>query len=183
MAFSAQSSPAAASEFYLPAAPAAAGRPYFFASRRACVSSGAFSAQQCAEAFDRVDEFMRERAPKFPDRVDCVLQFKLCEIESGSYRPQALGVEIDPSPRGPVAVPMLAVETPPALVGDPEPSPPPEPKLSAAISPFGLLSLEPARLAQPPSLAGYRHFVAEVQLRRAIFDRGAKPNPGWRAER
>ncbi|MCI4677159.1 DUF1190 domain-containing protein [Rhodoblastus acidophilus] len=174
----------------MPPAPVVTGQPYFFASRRACASSGAFSARQCAEAFDRVDDLMRERAPKFPDRVDCVLQFKLCEKESGSYRPQALGVEIDPAPRGLVATPMLAVETPAAMLHDPEPAPPasappPQGERSAAISPYGLLSLEPARFAPAPSpsLAGYHRFVEEVELRRAVFAQNAEANPGRPADR
>jgi hypothetical protein len=181
-----------ASNFDLPPAPVAAGTPYFFASTRACATSGSFSAEQCAEAFDRVDALMRDRAPSFPDRVDCVLRFKLCEKAGDAYRPQVLGVEIELSAKGLTYVPMLAVDAPSDLWRDQASPPPveagvapaPRGERKAAVSPYGLLSLAPAKLAPPqPSLAGYRRFVGEVQLRLAVLERGAAAIPEWRSRR
>jgi hypothetical protein len=187
--------PAKAGKKLLPPAPPSLGPSAFFASERACASSGRFSTQECAEAFDRVDALLRERAPKFADKVDCVLQFHLCARSDDGYRPAALGVEIIRARKALIALPMLAVETGPDLWRDPEPAPGRDIFAEAATrgegprrapaSPYGALGLQAASLAtlQPPSIASYHRFVEEVQLRLAIFEQGAKPRLNWRAER
>ncbi len=190
---------AVAAKLYLPPAPAVAGKSYFFASRHACAISGQFSAQDCASAFERVDILLHERAPKFADKIECLLQFKLCDKTAEGYLPTALGVEIVRSPKGDVALPMLAVETPRDMLRAPDPPPPrgagvgvvayvaPRPGRvgKAMISPYGALALQATSLAPvtPPSIKGYHRFVEEVQLRLAIFQQGAKPSSNWRASR
>lgn len=187
--------PAHAGKGLLPPAPAADGKSYFYASRRACASAGQFSEQDCAAAFERVDALLRERVPKFADKIDCVVQFKLCERDDAEgYLPAVLGVEIVRAPKGLVALPMLAIETPAELLRDPEPPPPdrgyaadgePLPRRTGAPSPYGVLALEAANLAPvtPPSIKSYRRYIEEVQLRQTVYQQGAKPNPMWRAER
>jgi hypothetical protein len=194
--FMAPCAPAHAGKGLLPPPPAANGKSYFYASRRACASAGQFSEQDCAAAFERVDALLRERAPKFADRIDCVVQFKLCEQSAEGYLPAVLGVEIVRAPKGLVALPMLAIESPPELLRDPEPAPPdrgyaadgaPQPRRSGngAPSPYGVLALEGADLAPvaPPSIKSYRRYIEEIQLRQTVFQQGGKPNPMWRAER
>lgn len=187
-----------AAKLYLPPAPAVAGKSYFFASRHACAGSGQFSAQDCASAFERVDILLHERAPKFADKIECLLQFKLCDKTAEGYLPTALGVEIVRSRKGDVALPMLAVETPRDMLLAPTPPAPPSGAGVAAdvaprpgrvgkamISPYGALALQATSLAPvtPPSIKGYHRFVEEVQLRLAIFQQGAKPSSNWRASR
>jgi hypothetical protein len=187
---------AVAGKAFLPPAPAAAGKSYFFASRGACASSGQFSAQDCAAAFARVDTLLHERAPKFTNKYECVLEFKLCEKDADSYLPGALGVELIRSSKGLVALPMLAVETPRDMLRDPE-TPPPSGRDVVAdvasgsrrsgneiISPFGALAFPaPVAAVAPPSLKGFHRLVEEAELRLAIFQKNAKTNPNWRAER
>jgi hypothetical protein len=196
MTFIIPSTQAVAGKFRLPPAPAAMEKSYFFATRRACAGSGQFSNQECADAFVRVDALLHERAQKFADKFECVLKFKLCDREADGYLPSALGVEIVRSPKGLVALPMLAVETPRAMLRDPAPPPPAGEVVADAgpqtarsgnrpISPYGALSLQATSLApvSPPSLKSYRRFVEEVQLRLAVYQQGARPKPDWRAER
>ena len=100
-------------------------RPYFFASREACVVSGAFRKRDCAAAFANAEAELRDLAPTFATRADCRLKFHYCEArqirsegedaDSIAYSPLALGVEMTASARGVEAAPVLAVETPPSL--------------------------------------------------------------------
>jgi len=111
------------------AAAATVGRTYFFATRGACVASGAFSGRECAAAFANAHAQLEDRAPRFASSADCRLHFRICEplrlsspsdsqdpmsfapAEELSYAPSALGVEIVASPDGVVEAPSLAVET------------------------------------------------------------------------
>ena len=94
-----------------------------FASPEACRGSGFFSASDCASAFVHAADLVRERAPHFADRIECVLSFKLCDRQDGSYLPSMLGVEMRNGPGGTVALPMLAVVTPRGLFRDPAQNP------------------------------------------------------------
>lgn len=110
---------------------AALGKTYFFATRDACVASGAFSPRECAGAFANARAQMRDKAPRFAAIGECRLHFRLCQptldeapagdvlsyapAEEPTYAPQALGVEMIASPRGVEAAPTLAVETPKPL--------------------------------------------------------------------
>jgi hypothetical protein len=87
------------------------------------------------------------------------------------------------------ALPMLAVETPPELLRDPEP-----PKRVEDVaprrrerppSPFGVLRVEGMDMAskQPKSLKGYRLLIEQAQLRFVAFAQNVKPGANWRAER
>ncbi len=104
------------------------GKTYFFATRDACMTSGAFSARECAAAFANARAQMRDKAPRFSAAADCRLHFRLCEpvladepaedvmsyapAESPNYVPMALGVEMVAASKGVEAAPTLAVETP-----------------------------------------------------------------------
>jgi hypothetical protein len=170
----------------LPPAPASQGKSVFFASRDACASSSQFSERACDDAFDRVATLIRERAPKFVDKVDCVLEFKMCEADEAGFRPTVLGVEIVRSANGGVSVlPMLAVDTPAYMTREPEPTQ--ERARTGAPSPYGVLALEAASFtpasAPAPSLKGYHQFINEVQLRQAVDRRISRPNLSWRVER
>jgi hypothetical protein len=182
--------PASGGKGFLPPAPAANGKSFYFASPGACASSGQFSAEDCAAAFVRVAALIRERAPKFAEKYECVLQFKMCEADDAGYLPTTLGVEIVRSSKGLVARPMLAVETPGDLLRDPQP-PTPGRDMTAdgaprwhhagtgAASPYGVLALDatfPAPVA-PPSLKSYRRYIDEVRLHLAASEQSAKPNP------
>jgi hypothetical protein len=189
--------PAIAGKRFLPPAPPPMSQSHFFASKHACASSGAFSAQECSEAFARVEGLLRDRAPKFAERYECVVAFRLCDKDGDAYRPASLGVEIVQSAKGLVVLPMLAVETPRDMLREPE-APPgdnerlannlvpdvrPSPK--AAGSPFGALGHDAARQPSDPpqTLRGYRRLVQETQLRLAAFAQNAKRTDNWRAER
>jgi hypothetical protein len=176
--------PAAAGKRLLPPPPINAGKSYFFASRRACASAGYFSEQECAAAFERADALLRERAPKFADKYDCVLQFKMCDRDAETYLPASLGVEIVRSPKGMTAFPMLAVETPADWLRDPEPPPPdrdvaadassyPRRAGNSAPSPYGVLALEATNPASAPSpsIKSYRRYIEQVRLRLAGAER------------
>lgn len=183
--------PAQAGRILFPPPPPTTDKPYFYASSSACANSGRFSAQDCENAFSHVQTLMLERAPRFSDEIECVLQFKLCQKDSGFYRPQALGVEIDPTPRGFVAIPVLAVETPRDMLRDPETASSaadgdfaPGGARRASVSPYGVLALDAARIAAiPPSLSSYRLFIERVQIRLAAYQQGARRDPLWRSER
>ncbi|MBB4196394.1 hypothetical protein CCR94_13590 [Rhodoblastus sphagnicola] len=146
---------------------------HFFATLDACRNSGVFSAADCAAAFDRVAALMRERAPRFSDRIDCVLSFRSCERQDGSFRPAMLGVEMIKGRRRPIAMPALAVETPAGLFADPKPeAASPEPNdaprrpRSARASPYGDLVVNANLLAPngPPTLANYRRLILSSRL-------------------
>ena len=132
---------------------------------------------------------MSARAPKFASRSECVSVFRICDKTDGAYLPATLGVEIVRSRTGLAALPMLAVETPPELLRDPEP-----PKRVADIaprrrepppSPFGVLGVEGVNMAsdQPKSLNGYRRLIEQAQLRFVAFAQNVRPGSNWRAER
>lgn len=103
------------------------GKIYFFATRDACVTSGAFAARDCAAAFANARAQMREKAPRFSAATECRLHFHLCEpvqgdapvedvlsyapAEATAFAPMALGVEMIASAKGVEAAPTLAVET------------------------------------------------------------------------
>lgn len=183
--------PAQAGKILFPPPPPPIDKPYFYASSSACANSGRFSAQDCENAFSHVQTLMQERAPRFSDEIECVLQFKLCEKDSEIYRPQALGVEIDATPRGFVAIPVLAVETPRDMLRDPETANSaadgdfaPGGARRPSVSPYGVLALDAARMAAvPPSLSSYRLFIERVQIRLAAYQQGARRDPLWRSER
>lgn len=188
--------PAEADKAYFPPMPPAVSKSAFFASQRACASSGQFSDQDCAAAFERVETLMSERAPKFADRYECVLQFRICDKSAEGYRPATLGVEIIRSRKGMVALPMLAIETSADLWRDSELAPPAgggvaenagrgDHSARVPASPFGALGLQATNFAPvgQPSIKSYRRHVEQVQLRLAQFEQGAKPRPNWRAER
>ena len=174
-----------------PPPPTTTGEAYFFASSSACASSGRFSAQDCENAFNHAQTLMHERTPRFSDKIECVLQFKLCEKNSEFYRPQALGVEIDATPQGSVAIPVLAVETPHDMLRDPETANSagagdysPGGARRASDSPYGVLALDPAKMAAvPPSLSGYHLFIERVQICLAAFQQRAVSERLWRSER
>lgn len=105
------------------------GKTYFFASRDACLASGAFAARECAAAFANARAQLRDKSPRFSGSAECRLHFRLCERlaadatdggalpyaaeeEEEIYAPAALGVEMIASARGVEAAPTLAVETP-----------------------------------------------------------------------
>lgn len=110
------------------AAASTAGKTYFFATREACVASGAFTARECIAAFANARQQLRDRAPRFETGSDCRLRFRLCDVsreesqeddalayapsEAVAYTPTALGVEIVATPKGAEAAPTLAVDTP-----------------------------------------------------------------------
>lgn len=179
---------------FLPPAPAMTGKSVFFASPDACAASGNFSERDCVAAFDRVAAVIRARAPKFAEKYECVLQFKLCESDADGFLPAAMGVEMVRSREGLVALPVLAVETPADMLRDPEPPAPgrdlgaeasPRPERSRTSSPYGVLALEATNLAAvtPPSLQSYRRYIAEAQLRQAGSQQETGPDPNWRARR
>ncbi len=103
------------------------GKTYFFATRDACVASGAFSSRECASAFANARAEMRDKAPRFSAVGECRLHFRLCQpafgdaparevlsyspVEEPAFVPQALGVEMIASSKGVEAAPTLAVET------------------------------------------------------------------------
>jgi len=146
-----------------------------------------------------MQEMLRDRAPKFAEKIDCVVKFRFCEKNGSDFGPAALGVEIVRSRTGWSARPVLAVETsrdPFAAPEAPErdhlaqdnlsdveswPEAPGAPK----PSPYGALSFQALSRASvaPPSLKSYRRFVAEAQIRRALFEQGAQSNRNWRADR
>lgn len=166
-------------------------RSHFFASRSACAGSGHFLPQECVNAFDEVETLLRERAPKFASRSECVAAFRICDKSGETYLPATLGVEMVRSPKGLAALPMLAVETPHELLRKPEPPkrvadiaprrmpPPPTP------SPFGVLGMEGVNMAseQPKSLKGYRRLIEQAQLRFVAFAQNGRSGVNWRAER
>jgi len=110
-----------------PAAGAAPGKTYFFATPEACAVSGAFSPRECAAAFANARLQLRDRAPRFATAAECRLKFRLCEIsraetreddamayapaDAPAFTPLALGVEMIASPRGAEAAPTLAIDT------------------------------------------------------------------------
>ncbi len=103
------------------------GKTYFFATRDACVTSGAFSARECAAAFANAHAQLLDKAPRFSAAAECRLHFHLCEpvhtdeqVEDvlsyapagePAYSPMALGIEMIATPKGVEAAPTLAVET------------------------------------------------------------------------
>ena len=109
------------------AAAATPGKSYFFATREACVVSGAFSKRECAAAFSNARAQFNDLAPSFSSSADCRLRFHLCEArrpeplggealgyaetESVVFTPVALGVEMVATANGVEAAPTLAVET------------------------------------------------------------------------
>lgn len=162
-----------------------------FASPEACRGSGFFSASDCASAFVHAADLVRERAPHFADRIECVLSFKLCDRQDGSYLPSMLGVEMRNGPGGTVALPMLAVVTPRGLFRDPAQNPAaqdpvmedpvmedPEvqytatrvvtPKPRKTRSQFGDLLVDASILVPsgPPTLAKYRRVIEASRLLR-----------------
>jgi hypothetical protein len=121
---------------------------------------------------------MRERAPRFSDRIECVLRFKSCERQANAFQPAMLGIEMVKGRRGPIAMPALAVETPAGLFRDPESealgqeSVMPEPNDGVAVaaprrprpaapSPYGDLVVNASLLAPggPPTLTNYRRLI------------------------
>jgi hypothetical protein len=173
----------------LASAPAQAEISRFFASPEACRGSGVFSPADCAAAFARAADLMRERAPHFSDRIECVLAFKACvrqERQDGPYLPAMLGVEMIKGRGGAIARPALAVETPEGLFRDPTPKP--EPRVAVAprpisrpvSSPYGDLAGEASAPAPsgPPTLASYRRLFEASHPRRLA----AKPSGGSGSE-
>ena len=171
-------------------APVRAEAGHSFASAAACRSSGLFSADDCVAAFDRAEILMRERAPHFPDRIDCVLSFKLCERQDGAYRPSMLGVDVRKAPGGTEAVPILAVEAPRGQFRDPPPAPAPPPRVAAprsrpATSVYGDLVVDADLLVPsgPQTLAKYRQVIDRQTIEAARLRPSApRPDPAvWRA--
>ncbi|MCW2318874.1 hypothetical protein M2322_004443 [Rhodoblastus acidophilus] len=146
-----------------------AGR--LFASPEACHSSGAFSAADCAAAFDRATLLMNEQGPHFSNRIDCVLSFKMCERKAGVYQPAMLGVEIRKEAHETIVLPTLAVETPPGMFKNTTHKPDrqvadlPRSRLPAR-SPYGALLVDGSILvpSEPPTLAKYRRMIEASQL-------------------
>lgn len=115
----------------LPAGAATLGKTYFFATRDACVGSGAFSARECAAAFANARAQLRDLSPRFAGSGECRLHFRICELsrdetpvedaisyapdERPAYVPAALGVEMIAAANGVQAAPTLAIETPTRL--------------------------------------------------------------------
>jgi hypothetical protein len=121
------------------AAAAALGKTYFYATRDACVSAGAFNGRECAAAFANARAQLYDQAPRFARSSECRLRFHICEpvrvdpaadeqgadgapdamsyapSDETAYAPAALGVEIVASRNGAVAAPTLAIETPERL--------------------------------------------------------------------
>ena len=114
-----------------PAPPASAAtleKTYFFATRDACMTSGAFTPQECAAAFANARAQLRDKAPRYSESGECRLHFRLCEpfqadapiedslsyelAERPAFAPSALGVEIIAAPGGVEAAPTLAVDPP-----------------------------------------------------------------------
>ncbi len=104
------------------ASPAAAPlKPAFFATPGACVASKIFSRSECDGAFGAALAEIRARGFTFTSQFDCVARFRLCERDGDAamtsakhaFRPVMLGIEIAQGPRGRVAKPVFAVETPP----------------------------------------------------------------------
>ncbi len=103
------------------------GKTYFFATRDACVASGAFGPRECAAAFSNARLQLEDRAPRFSTAGECRLKFRLCEAtraapqegdamayaatEPVAYTPMALGVEMTATAKGAESAPTLAVDT------------------------------------------------------------------------
>lgn len=104
----------------------------FFASVQACIAARNYEKRACINAFVNALAEIRERRLAFSSRADCVLRFRLCEkVEDGAdapagraFAPVLLGVEISHGPKGLLAAPVFAIETPPDLF-------PPKPILQA----------------------------------------------------
>jgi hypothetical protein len=104
----------------------AQGKSFFFATRSACLASGLFKPRECDFAFANAQTELRERAPSFVGKFDCVLRFHLCERRLVGaaegvaapirYAPEMLGVEISDLRDGGKASPVLAVASPPGLL-------------------------------------------------------------------
>lgn len=110
-----------------PARAATPGKTYFFATREACVASGAFGARECVAAFVNARLQLHDRAPRFATASECRLKFHLCEASRAEaqegamayaetndaviFTPIALGVEMIASARGAEAAPTLAIDT------------------------------------------------------------------------
>lgn len=104
------------------AAAATLGKTYYFATREACLASGAFSARECAMAFANARAQLRDHAPRFPASGECQLHFRICQAagpgasdedappDGAEYVPSALGIEMIASATGVEAAPTLAVE-------------------------------------------------------------------------
>jgi Protein of unknown function (DUF1190) len=187
--------PAMAGEGLFPSPPPAGSRSHFFASPQACASAGEFSRVDCTAAFGHVADLIRERAPKFTDKYECIMQFRLCEKDAASFLPAALGVEVRQSPKGLIALPVLAVETPRDMLRDPVALAPDHGGRAdvtrqlgrldrAATSPYGALEVDAAKLASvaPPSLTSYRRFVEDVQRGQPVIQPGIKVDSIGRAE-
>lgn len=151
--------------FAAPAASAETARA--FASPEACHSSGSFSVEECASAFVRASDLLRDRAPHFSDPTECALSFKLCEWRDGAHRPSMLGVEMRRTPGGTAALPVLAVEPPGGLLNDP-PQRIAAPRRRPARSPFGDLLVDASILnpSGPQTLTKYRRVIEAARLRR-----------------
>lgn len=93
-------------------------KPAYYATSAACAAAKIFSPQQCDNAFRNAFAEMRARQLAFPSRIDCIVQFHLCERDglNGTYAPLVLGVEIVQSRGGGFATPVLAAPTPQGLL-------------------------------------------------------------------
>lgn len=93
-------------------------KPAFYATSAACVAAKIFNRRECDNAFSNAVAQLRDRRLAFSSRIDCMLQFHLCEQQGqdGVYVPVVLGVEIVKGRRGAFATPVLAVPTPPGLL-------------------------------------------------------------------
>jgi hypothetical protein len=104
------------------------GKVYYFATRDACITSGAFTSRECVTAFVNARAQLLDRAPRFSSIGDCKARFHLCEAVGGeswsageaepdetAFAPAALGVEIVVTTHGAESAPTLATETPTRL--------------------------------------------------------------------
>ena len=90
-------------------------KPVFFATRGACAASKMFRTRECDNAFENAGVEMRARRLSFASKLDCMVQFELCERRSNAsgrgFAPVMLGVEIIKGPSGGVAAPVIAIDT------------------------------------------------------------------------
>jgi hypothetical protein len=92
-------------------------KPAFYATSAACAAARIFSKVECDNAFSSAFAEIRTRRLAFSSRIDCMVQFHLCERQGhDGYAPVVLGVEIVKGRGGGLVTPVLAVPTPPGLL-------------------------------------------------------------------
>jgi len=93
-------------------------KPFFYATVEACAAGKVFSRGECDAAFGNALAAIRARRLFFASRIDCLLEFRLCERQDGvgGFVPALLGVELVRDRGGGAATPVLAVPTPRGLL-------------------------------------------------------------------